>query len=85
MTKLQEFRKQKDLSQFELAKNSGVSIQLIQKYEQGVLKIENCRLDNLIRISSALGISFVDLFDDSNFVRRVGEQLFAQPVQHAER
>lgn len=74
MTKLQYFRKKIGISQFELAKYSDVSIQCIQSYEQGKALIDNCRLDNLLRISSVLCVPFYDLLEDDVLRRRVLQQ-----------
>lgn len=84
ISKLQDFRKKKGLSQFELAKYSDVSIQAIQKYEQNVMSIDSCRLSSLLRIADVLSVSFLDLLEDENFRRRVEEQFLRAPVQGPE-
>lgn len=85
MSKLQEFRKNKGISQFELAKRADVSIQTIQKFEQRVNCIDNCHLDTLVKIGNCLNISFVDLLESDDLKARVLLQLQAPLVQHAER
>lgn len=85
MSKLQDFRKTKGLSQMELAKYSNVSIQMVQKLEQNKMIIENCHIDTLLKFSEILGCRFYELFDDEVLSRRVRLQLFAPSVQGAER
>lgn len=84
MTKLQEYRVNLGISQFELAKRSNVSIQTIQKYEQNVNCIDNCHLSYLVNIADVLNISFVDLLDSDDLRRKVVKQFGAQLVQNAE-
>ena len=64
MTKLQALRKAAGLSQSRLARDSDVSIQTIQKIEQGQQAIEGARFPTLLRISNALGVPFWELFDN---------------------
>ena len=85
MSRLQEYRKNFGISQFELAKKCGCSIQSVQKYEQGVLKIESCHLDILTSMSDILGIKLSDLLENRDLARKIEEQYGAQLVQHAER
>lgn len=84
MTKLQYLRKENFMSQFELAKKSGVSIQSIQKYEQGVYPIEGARVDRLIMMSEALNCRIWDLIEDETVARKLREQCNDTTVQGAE-
>lgn len=86
MSKLQEFRVKKKMSQFELAKLSNVSINSIQRFEQKKNCIDNCHLETLVRIGEILQIPFYELLESDDLSRRVRMQAYsAQPVQHAER
>ena len=63
-SRLREIRNTVGLSQEQLARDSEVSIQTIQKIEQGKQAIEGARYPTLLRISNALGVPFWELFDD---------------------
>ena len=63
-SRLKDLRKAAALSQEQLARDSDISIQTIQKYEQGLYAIEGARYPTLLRISNALGVPFWELFDD---------------------
>lgn len=83
MTKLQYLRKEKFISQFELAKRTGVSIKSIQKYEQGVYPIEGARVDRLIAMSEVLGCKVWEIIDNEMIARKLKEQCYAPTVQGA--
>lgn len=86
MSKLQEFRMQKGLSQFELALLSNVSINSIQRFEQNKYCIDNSHLETLVSLADCLNISFLDLVEDEELSRRLRKQsIRAQLVQNAER
>lgn len=86
MSKLQEFRMQKGLSQFELALLSNVSINSIQRFEQKKYCIDNSHLETLVSLADCLNISFLDLVEDEELSRRLSKQAIrAQLVQNAER
>lgn len=63
MTKLQMIRKEKMLSQRELAEMSGISIRMIQHYEQGRFNFANIGVDIMIRLALALNCNLSDLLD----------------------
>ena len=50
MTKLQYYRKKKNITQYELSKLSNISLRSIQNLEQGVNNINSCHLDTHIFI-----------------------------------
>lgn len=71
MTKLQAIRKKNLISQFELAKRSKLSIQLIQKYEQGKLHIEGSRIESLLNICDVLNCKIWDILEDDKICNRL--------------
>ena len=68
-SRLKELRKAAGLSQERLARDSDISIQAIQKYEQGQQAIEGARFPTLLRISNALGVPFWELFEDKDIAK----------------
>ena len=63
MTKLQNVRKEKGLTQRELAHLSGVSLRMVQHYERGEFRFENVGVGVMIRLALALGCHLSDLLD----------------------
>jgi transcriptional regulator with XRE-family HTH domain len=60
---LKKLRKKKGWSQEKLARESGISYQTLIKIEQG--RIKNPRLDTLIKLAKALGVSIDKLLGSS--------------------
>lgn len=58
---LQERRKQRNLTQRELAQRSGVNFRSLQDYEQGHKKLMSASGDILLRLSTALGCTTEEL------------------------
>lgn len=56
---LKEMREQKNISQAELAKKSGISQQLISVLETGTQK--STSTEKVAKLADALGVSFFDL------------------------
>lgn len=54
MNNLQQRRKEKGMSQSQLAKASGVSIRMIQYYEQGARDINKAEAETVVRLADAL-------------------------------
>lgn len=63
---LKKIRESKNISQSEIAKLSGVSVQLIHLYEQKPGRIKNAKLITLVKIAKALECSVSDLVPDLN-------------------
>lgn len=63
MSKLQEKRKAAGMSQSQLAKASGVGLQVLQQYEQGTRKIDGARLETLLKFSIALNCSISEIIE----------------------
>lgn len=66
---LKEIRIRKNLSQYRLAKISGVTQGLISAYEAGQKKPG---LDNIIKLANALKVTVSELIDDRPPMRRTG-------------
>lgn len=64
MTRLKRMREHKGLSQNGLAKKSGVNIQMIQHYEQGVRDINKAQAITILNLAMALGCNMEDLLED---------------------
>lgn len=63
MTNLQRVRKNKGLTQQELARNSGVSVKMIQKYEQGVRSINKAATLTTVKLALALGCDISEIIE----------------------
>ena len=61
---LREIRKQRNLTQRELAKQSGVNFRSLQDYEQGHKKLTSASGDILLRLSTVLGCTTEELLLD---------------------
>lgn len=61
--KLQEIRKAAGLSQKELAERSGVTLRMIQQYEQRAKDINKASASNLFALARALGCKAEDLME----------------------
>lgn len=63
MTKLAKKRQECGLSQSMLAKNSEVSVRMIQYYEQGQNDINKAEAQTIKKLAQALGCAMEDLID----------------------
>ena len=61
---LREIRKQKNMTQKELAQISGVNFRSLQDYEQGHKRLSSASGDVLLRLSTVLGCTIEDLLFD---------------------
>lgn len=60
---LKEYRTKASLTQAQLAEISGVSVRMIQYYEQGVKDINKASGETLYKLSRALGCKMEDLLE----------------------
>lgn len=74
MTKLQELRKGKKITQEELSRLSKISVRSIQDLEQGRVSIDNVHLSTLIKFGQVLDVPFVVLLEDESFAKDVRKQ-----------
>lgn len=63
MNNLQRWRKERGLSQSELAAKSGVNVRLIQHYEQGSKDINKAQVVTVINLAEALGCNVRDIIN----------------------
>lgn len=63
---MKKIRESKNISQDQLAKETGLSIQLIRLYEQQPVRINNAKLISLIKIAKVLNCKIVDLIEDKD-------------------
>lgn len=61
--KLQIKRKEKGLSQSQLAERSGISVRTIQKYEQGARLLKKAESETVLKIAKALSCTVEDLIE----------------------
>ena len=61
MTKLQELRKTKGLSQSKLAELAGVSLKALQAYEQNYRPLGRASAEDVYNIAKTLGTTIEDL------------------------
>ena len=61
MSNLKRIRESKGLSQSQLSKLSGVNLQMIQKYEQGVKDINKAQVETIYKLAQALECTVEDL------------------------
>ena len=67
--KMQDKRKEKGLTQKQLAELSELDIRKIQTYESGARSLSGARLDTLLRIAISLGCKLEDIIDDPETVQ----------------
>jgi transcriptional regulator with XRE-family HTH domain len=63
MTRLQEIRRLKGMTQRELADASGVSLRMVQHYERGEFRFENVGVLVLLKFSNVLDVPLSSLLD----------------------
>lgn len=63
MTKLQNIRKAKGLSQAQLAVAAEVNVRMLQKYEQGERSINKAEALTVYKLAQVLGCSVEDLLE----------------------
>ena len=68
---LQEIRKNKGLSQSQLAEIAGVNVRTLQYYEQGVKDINGAKLITLLSLASALECKISDIVTDEKLKEKI--------------
>lgn len=68
-TKLQAKRKERGLSQSQLAEVSGVNLRTLQKYESGEKDLNGAKLATLLRFCIALECRLIDILNDPETVQ----------------
>lgn len=67
-SKLKTVRKKKGLSQIQLSENSGVSIRMIQHYEQGFRDINKAQASTIYELARALECHMEDIMEVENLI-----------------
>ena len=65
MSKLQNIRNERGLSQGKLAKESEISVRMIQNYEQGTNDLNGAKLSTMLKLCLALNCDLSDILDDT--------------------
>ena len=73
MSKLQELRKVKGISQSQLAKITNINVRIIQSYEQQERPVDNAGLDKLIPLALALNCKISDLLENDDLKNKALE------------
>ena len=63
MKNIQRIRKQRGMTQKELASRSGVDIRKLQNYEQGVRDINGASVLTVYKLARALGVNTEELIE----------------------
>lgn len=63
MSNLKRIRNEKNITQKELSEFSGVNIQMIQKYEQGIKDINKAQAETLYKLAQALECTIENLLE----------------------
>ena len=63
MSKLKELRTASGLSQSGLAEKSGISVRMIQQYEQGIRDINKAQAIAVYRLAEALSCNVADILE----------------------
>lgn len=71
--KLRQLREHRGYSQRDVARLSGVSIRVVQAYEQGQNKLLNAKLRTICKIALALNASILDVVEDDEIVKKYFE------------
>lgn len=71
MIKIQQIRKEKGLSQSQLAKISGVPVRVLQTYERGARNIDGANLDRLCDVAIALEVNLWDILESTELVDKI--------------
>lgn len=66
MTNLKALRLEIGLTQSQLSEKTGLNMRTLQYYEQGVNKIDNARLDTILKLCIALQCEIDELIEDKN-------------------
>ena len=69
--KLQNVRKQKGLSQKQLAESSGVPLRTIQQWECGQRNIDGAALDRLCDICATLNCKIQDIIENDTLIKKL--------------
>lgn len=69
-TKLRALRLQKGLSQAKLAKQCGIPVRTLQKFETVPHQIDNTKLDTYYRLCSVLDCKITDILESEELIEK---------------
>lgn len=69
-SKLEKVRLSRKLSQKELSNKSGVSLRVIQSYEQNAININNAKISTLVDLCLILNCRLIDILDDELLINK---------------
>lgn len=64
--KLRDYREKAGLSRSQLAEKAGVSVRLLERYEQGARDFNKAQVGVVLALSKALGVAVEDLIDEQD-------------------
>lgn len=73
MTKLQDARLKRGMTQKQLAEQAGINFRMLQNYEQGVKLIDNARLETILKICLALNCKMGEVIEQDSLLRLLGD------------
>ena len=79
-TKLKEVRETAGLSQGQLAEATGISMRVLQNYEQGVRNLNGAKLVTLLKICKALQCKLHDIISDPQAIE-LHKEVYSDDVQ----
>ena len=68
---LKEVRKSRGLTQKELSELSEINLKTIQKYEQGVIDINNANIYTLYKLANALNCNLIELLTNEKIINEI--------------
>ena len=80
-TKLESLRIMARLSQNELANRAGVSLRLIESYEQRTRPIDGARMSTLVSLCIVLNCKLEDILEDEDTIQNLKIVLYELPIQ----
>lgn len=69
-SKLKRMRTKKGVTKKQLAELSGVSVNMIVKYENGQRDIDKASLDTLTKLATALDVKLIELLENDTLINR---------------
>ena len=69
ISKLKQIRKEKGLTQSELAEKCNISIKSVQAYEQGTRKLEKANKNTIIKICEVLNCKISDIIESEEMIK----------------
>lgn len=68
---IQDVRKSRGLSQSQLAEKAGISVRMLQHYEQGYKNIDHAKLATICSIAAALNCRIEDVLNSPELKKKI--------------